>query len=123
MLRSGEAGIMLLEILVALAVLGTAGVAFVSALGTVSKATAIADERALAESLVRSQLEYVESYAYQAVPITYPADPALTIPAGWTITSTAALVHVTDDGMQKVTVQVTHLGKAVLSVVTYKVNR
>ena len=37
--------------------------------------------------------------------------------------ATAALVHVTDDGMQKVTVQVTHLGKAVLSVVTYKVNR
>ncbi|MDP2932039.1 MAG: type II secretion system protein [Chloroflexota bacterium] len=123
MLRSREAGIMLLETLVALAVLGVAGVAFVSALGTVSKATTIADERAVAESLVRSQLEYVGSYAYQAVPTTYPADPTLTIPAGWTITSTAALVHVTDDGIQKVTVQVTHLGKAVLSVVTYKVNR
>ncbi len=114
---------MLLEILVALAVLGAAGVAFISALGTVSKATAIADERALAESLVRSQLEYVVNHVYQAVPTTYPADPALTIPAGWTITSTAALVHVTDDGIQKVTVQVTHLDKAVLSVETYKVNR
>ena len=124
LLKSRQGGAILLEALVALAVLGATGVAFVSALGTTTKATVIMDERALAESLVRSQLEYVKNYTYQAAPTTYPVNPALTFPGGWTMPATVgALVHGTDDGIQKVTVQVVHRGETVLSAEMFKVHR
>jgi len=54
-----ERGFALIETLVALALLGIIAVAFLSGLATTSQAGFIANEQATAESLVRSEAEYV----------------------------------------------------------------
>ncbi len=119
-----EVGSPLIETVVALALLGIVGLAFLTGLATSSRATVITNERATAESLVRSQVEYVKNYDYQYDVTEYPVDPALLIPASWTVPPPLVeLVHATDDGLQEVTVSAEHNGETVLSVTIYKVYR
>ena len=63
-LPTGQRGQTLIEVLVALAVLGIVATAFISSMTTASTAMIIADEQTTAESLSRSQLEYIRSQAY-----------------------------------------------------------
>jgi len=51
-----EKGMSLIEVLVALAILGIAAAAFLSGLATVSRALIIADERTTAESLAKTEI-------------------------------------------------------------------
>ena len=60
-----ERGISLIEVLIALAILGLVAAAFLSGLATASRAIIIADERTTAESLARSQMEHVKNQEYQ----------------------------------------------------------
>jgi prepilin-type N-terminal cleavage/methylation domain-containing protein len=59
-----ERGFGLIEALVAIALLGIIAAAFLGAIATASKAILIADERTTAESLAKSQLEYVKERDY-----------------------------------------------------------
>ena len=59
-----EKGFSLIEVMIAIALLGVIGVAFLGALATASNAIFIADERATAESLARSQMEFVKNQVY-----------------------------------------------------------
>ncbi len=123
-LKGNETGVTLLETLVALAILGLIAVAFLSGLATASRATFIADERATAESLARSQMEYVKSLEYQQAVSEYPVDPELTIPDGWVVPlPVVEPLPDTDDDIQKITVTVSHNGTLVLTIEDYKVNR
>ena len=63
-LISGQKGTTLIEVLIAIALLGMIAVPFLTALSTSSRALIIADERTTAESLVRSEIEYVRSQDY-----------------------------------------------------------
>jgi len=132
-LRGNEAGVSLIETLIALAILGLISAAFLSGLFTTSKATFIADERATAESLARSELEYVKSQDY----IDY-AEPGhgsyelTTTPASYSADITAIPIDPStgqplpedqDQGIQKITVTIEHNDKSVLTVEDYKVDR
>ena len=120
----GELGATLIETMVALTVLSIVAVTFLSGLYTATKASIVADEQATAESLVRSQTEYIKNCAYQYDASEYLVDPALTIPGGWAIPPPVVEpVHATDDGIQKVTVMAEHNGDAILSIGIYKVDR
>lgn len=120
----GESGTTLLETVVALAIVSTVAVTFLGGLATTSKATIIANERATAESLAHSQLEYVKNYDYQYGASEYPVDPSLTIPENWSVLPPVVeLVHDTDDGIQKVTVTIEHDSEAVFVMEGYKVDR
>lgn len=119
--RAAESGTSMIEVLVALAILGATGLAFLGGLATEAKAGMVSDEQTTAESLARSQMEYVRRIAYQTGATQYPADPALVVPSGWILpASTVRPVHVTDDGIQKVTVTVQHGGKTVFTLEGYK---
>jgi len=119
-----ESGSSLMETLVALAIVGIVAVIFLSGITTTTKANSIGDKKATAESLVFGEIEYVKNYAYQYDAADYPVDPALTIPEGWVVPlPVVALVHATDDGVQKVTVTAQYDGESVLSVDVYKVDR
>ena len=63
-MKKNEKGFSLIEVVIALLLLGIIGVALLSGLATASMALVIADERATAESLARSQMEYVKSSGY-----------------------------------------------------------
>ena len=60
----GQRGISLIETVVALAILGLIGVAFLSALTTTSKAVMISDEDVTVESLAKSQAEHIKAQDY-----------------------------------------------------------
>jgi type II secretory pathway pseudopilin PulG len=119
-----EQGITMIETMIGLAIIGLVTVVFLSGLATASQGTILSREQTTAESLVRSEIEYVRSYPYEYDVLTYPVDPGLTIPVGWVIPlPTVEPVHATDDGLQKVTVSAEHNGETILSIVMYKAYR
>ena len=63
-MNKGERGIGLIEVLIALVILGIIAIAFLGGLATTSKAVLVADIRTTAESLARSQMEDVKNQAY-----------------------------------------------------------
>ena len=79
-------GFSLIEVIIAPAPLGIIGVAFLGALSTASKALFTADERTSAESLARSQMEYIKNSEYidYSVPDHgyYGEDPELALVGG-----------------------------------------
>jgi len=123
-LAGSEKGISTIEVLVGIVLLGLVAVSYLGGVGTGTQATVITKEQAIAESLVRSQAEYVKGCAYQYGASEYPVDPTLDIPEGWTVPPPAVVpVHSVDDGMQEATVTAQHEGETVLSIVIYKVAR
>jgi len=66
-LQNNSEGMTLIEVIIALAILGLVAVTFLVGLSTALKATSLADERATAQSLAQSQMEYVKSQNYSSV--------------------------------------------------------
>ena len=121
----GESGTTLLETLIALAVLGTIAVTFLSGVIATSKAAFLADERATAESLAQSQMEWAANATYVDDATGYSPAP---IPSGrdyinYSANITAQPLHPSDDGIQKTTVTVSRSGEAVMILEGYKVHR
>ena len=130
---NGEIGASLIETLVALAILGIIAIAFLSGLATASEATAITDERGTAESLARSQMEYIKSQDYINYANPEHEDYALiTTPDSYGMEITAVpidsdtgqpLPSGEDEGLQKITVTIMHQLESVLTVEGYKADR
>jgi len=134
--NNSERGVSLAETLVALFILSVIGVAMTAGVGTSIKSNDIARMRISAESLARSELEYVSSQAYQATAWTYtlPEGPYPTwwatthdsLPAGYTgysvtVTASDNVASAGDKSRkQKVTAVVTYNGSQVLSMATYQ---
>lgn len=131
--RKAEPGMTLIEILVALAIIAAVAVVFLLGMSVSSKGVMVSQERVAVDSLAKSELEYVKSTAYNNAPWAYQLpsgyptwDPTHSLPNGYngySIQVTADLVHTTDDGIQQITVTVTHPGQPDFSLVGYKVNR
>jgi Tfp pilus assembly protein PilV len=66
-----EKGATLMEVMVATFVMAIVFVTFSGAIYTAAKAVSIADERVTAESLARSEMEYVRSQQYSEAPWDY----------------------------------------------------
>ncbi len=124
-----EKGFTLIEVIVSLALLGVIGVALLSALSTASLSIFTADERATAESLARSQMEYVKSQDYDGTNDPPQYTLLSDIPNSYGIGVTAERMDPEgdglgdDDGIQKITVTVSHLGEEVMELEGYKVDR
>lgn len=139
-LQNGEQGLTLVEVLVALGILAAVAVVFLLGMTTSSKAVMVSQERVAADSLAKSEMEYVKSAAYHSANVTWsyqlpsspPSwDPTHSLPygyGGYSIDVTAEYVvvvpgHTWDDGIQKITVTITRGGETVLTLEGYKVNR
>jgi prepilin-type N-terminal cleavage/methylation domain-containing protein len=142
---TGQKGLTLIEVLIAIAILGMIAVPFLTALSTSSRGIIIADERTTAESLVRSEMEYIKNCDYHFTGFSYQIPPdanntpwggfhALDVyyaDAGYSVNVTGVPID-PDTGeesaadlwyIQKVTVKVYHGDKLVLTTSTYKVVR
>jgi prepilin-type N-terminal cleavage/methylation domain-containing protein len=126
----GEKGFSLMEVALAMALLGIVAAAFLTGLATGSRAIFIADERATAESLARAQMEYARSLEYSIAEWNYTLtssqlsstdpptadwwtnDPPPLLSSdydGYTvIVSTVPLNGALDDGIQVITVTIQH---------------
>lgn len=118
-MKKNERGFSLIEVVIALLLLGIIGVALLSGLATASKAIYIADERATAESLARSQMEYVKKQPY-ATSYTAPIDAEYT-DAGYSAVIADRFLQ--DTNIQEITVTVSHHGNVIITLENYKVNR
>ncbi|HEY31924.1 MAG TPA: type II secretion system protein [Dehalococcoidia bacterium] len=115
---SGERGNLLVETLVALALLGIVGVTFLSGVTTATNSRLIADEAVTGRILAESQMENVrkQDYALSYDPVPIPDEYA-----GY-----SAQIDVDpfrNGSIQKVTVTIRHRNKEVAWLESYKVHR
>ena len=120
-----ESGITFMETVIALAILGAVSVSFLNGLTTASKAVFITDEHSTAESIARTQMEWVKQAAYSYNVTAYSPAP---MPAGKDYMNYSALItaeplHATDIGIQKVTVSVKRFDEQITQITGYKVDR
>jgi len=127
-------GFTLIEVLIAVALMGIIAIAVLSALSTASAALITADKRATAESLARSQLEYVKNQDYIHYSEPDHEDYDVIEAEGYTVEvvvepfnpetyepyDEADGVFEGDDGIQKITVIVSRDDQAVITMEGYK---
>jgi len=130
--RNSQKGFLLIEILVGLALMGIIAVGFTNGLSTTFKGVTVSQERVTAESLAKSQIEYIKVQDYIPVADYNPDDPAnryelIDIPAdlvaaGYTveITSPEAIISEVIE-LQSVTVVVKRNGEGKMSISVYRV--
>ena len=140
-LMSGQKGQTLVEVLVAIVILGMVAVPFLTSLSVSSRAIMVTDDKATAESLARSELEYVKDSPYNFTGFSYsiPGTPPPWDPSRTALDSCYATysVNVTgvpidpntsvpvspDQHIQKIIVVVYHQNNSVLTMNTYKTDR
>jgi len=140
-------GFSLIEVLIAMVLMGIIAIAVLGALSTASLTLIAADKRATAESLARSQMEYVKNQEYSLAPTdgvgNYTKIPGVPAGAGYSICScnrtdqpvncgagdpvigvpwdsgnnTAASKDV---GLQRIKLVIKHDGKVVITLEGYK---
>jgi len=137
----------LVEVLIAIVILGMVAVPFLTSLSVSSRAIMVADDKTTAESLVRSELEYVKESPYNFTGFSYqiPATPDKPPPwdtsrialdscyAGYSVNVTGVPIDPdtgqaladpkNDKHIQKITVVVYHENNSVLTMSTYKTDR
>ena len=136
-LNRSQKGMTLIEVLIAIAILGIIAVPFLTALSTSSRALIIADERTTAESLVRSEIEYVRSQDYCNASWSYNVTSTVSTPLSgllcwsveshalpdnckdYSLTVNASPIDDDDVGIQNITVTVERDGEVVLTTSTY----
>ena len=128
LLANSERGFAMVEVLVALVLIGVTGVSFLSALTTVSKSTIITDLHSTADSLAVSQMEYILSQSYDDTTVPLQYAPISNIPAGWSVNVAAARLDPEsdgtddDDGIQEISVTAKFGGKEIVALTSRKVN-
>jgi len=116
--QGSSGGFTLIEVLIAMALIGIIAIAFLSALSTASMALITADERATAESLARSQMEFVKNQPYIDYSESGHDDyDLITPPQGYEI---ELLVDTVETGLQRITVIIKHDDEEVITLEGYK---
>jgi prepilin-type N-terminal cleavage/methylation domain-containing protein len=116
-----EKGFSLIEVLIAVGLVGLMAAAFLMAIATASKAVLLADERTTAESLAKSQIESIKEQEYDDAGLYLPIDTS-----GIEEYENYEIVYPIDfmpleDGLQKITVTIMHQDKVVFTLEGYKV--
>ncbi len=126
-----EEGTTLVEELVTVAIIGIGIVILVAMITTGVIGVRQVDDKVLAESLARSQLEIIKDAAYQADPVSIPYPAVAPIPnysvavgiEYWNASSSTFVAGVWNDGLQKITVTVSSAGTPLVQTAEYKVDR
>jgi len=110
-----QKGLVLIEAIVALALIGLITAGFLGAVGTSYKSTAMTMEMTTAESLARSQLECVKNqvYDFNSPPSYVQEDVESTEHPGYFISVSVEPLHDPDDGIQEITVTVSYHDKEI----------
>jgi len=132
-----EKGFALIEILVALALMGITAVGLLSGLATTFRAGTISQERVVAESLAKSQWEYIRAQDYIPTADYDPNDPEkryqlIAIPdelvvKDYTVEIGTPATIISPDGgefeLQSITVLINCDSKQLLTISDYRVGR
>ena len=136
-------GFTLIEVLIALALFAIIGIVFAGGLATASRAVLIADVRTNAESLARTEMEYVKTQTYSAgnwsyvvthlestctpdCPSWWTTNPAPLLSeqhALYTVEVEAVPLDASDSPVEEISVTVNHDDRSVITLVGYKIDR
>jgi prepilin-type N-terminal cleavage/methylation domain-containing protein len=130
-LRGSSRGFSMLEVVIAIALLGIIAISVLSALQTAALALISADRRATAESIARTQMEYVRYSPYDDIleggHPQYDLDPQIqtTLPPDFSVVTIAIRLNKDenpsdDDGIQEITVTVSHEDRVVVTLEDFK---
>ena len=108
----GEKGFSLIEVVIALGILGIIAAAYLGSLANASQSLAVADERATAESLARSQMEYIKKESYSTDNYSAPTIPPEYTAAGYTTTITFEVIKA---DLERIRITVMHNGKSIIT--------
>ena len=111
-----EKGSTIIEVLIALVLLGIVGLAFLNGLGTVSAVTLATDKQETAKNLAESQMEYAKSLGFAD---TY--EPAPIAPEYVNYTVTINVDSLQSSNIQRITITVSHAGVDIVTLEGYKV--
>jgi prepilin-type N-terminal cleavage/methylation domain-containing protein len=124
-----EHGFTLLEVMIAVALLGIVALIIEVGMGASFKADNVARQQNVALTLAQSQLEYVNSLSYDTgTAAPHPQYAVIALPSqyqnDYTITCAATLDPMSTGAgdLQKISVTVYYKGTRVLTLETYKVN-
>ena len=128
----GQKGSSLLEVVIAIGLIGMVGVALFTAIAFSSRHTLSADIKSTAESIARSEMEYIKTLPYDSTnnpPQSTPATMAsLGMGTQWTVTISCSRLDpkndgtASDDGIQKISVTVLNKSVSILTVEGYKLH-
>ncbi len=131
-LLKDQRGFTLVEVVISLALLGIIAGGFLAAMASGSQNTELSDERTTAESLARTEMEYVRDSVYVMAPWEYqlpdstPSWDASHVLseeyAGYSLHVVATPLRAMDDGIQSIVITVSHDGQAVFALENYKVS-
>jgi type II secretory pathway pseudopilin PulG len=115
-----QIGTSLVEMLVAISLLGVFAGTFIPALSTGTLAVSQHDSSVIAQSLAKTEIEVIKAASYDEDGSSYSI---IDTPEGYSITlDVESDVYSTDD-IQKITVSVIYLGNSILVLEDYKVRR
>jgi type II secretory pathway pseudopilin PulG len=117
---NSQKGIGLVETLVAVAILGTAVVAFIVALSAGSLTVNEQNKETVAQGLAQTQMEYTKHEIYNPGAATYPV---LAVPDTYSVSVGVLAVPGANTNIQKITVTVLKDGANIFSISDYKVKR
>lgn len=129
--QNGQRGLTLIEVLIALGILGAVAVVYLASMSTSSTAVMVNQEQVTGENLAKSQMEYIKRQAYDAVndpPVYNKTIPQDMLDQGYDIVMPITAQRMNpklddpnnDDGLQKITITVTHNGEKVYTLEGYK---
>ena len=116
-----QRGIMLIEAVMAVAILGIALIPILSALSTTTRASQKVVMRFEVENMASSQMEYTKAQPFVTAPTTY--ETFGTIPTAYTVVTEAVVLDGYDGNIQKIVVTVSYEGRIVRVLEDIKVNR
>ncbi len=124
----GQSGLTLIEVIVAMAILGFIGVGFMGALGTGFRSQTIKEEQVIGHNLVRAALEEIRSQDYLDSASPSPYTLTTPLPAGYSIGVVTEdfcwpEVCTPDGNLQKNTATVSHNGDELISIEDLKSRR
>ena len=124
-----QAGFSLIEVILAVGLVGIFSLSIPSALSGTSRATITTNKHITAESIARSQMDHVQNQPYDSANTTPVYSLIPDIPDSYSIvTPMAARLDPkgdgtdNDDGLQEITVTVKQNGKIVFTLIDHKLN-
>ncbi len=112
-----EKGSTLLEVLVALALLGIISVLFLSGVANSSTARVTADERVSAKILAESLMDNIKKQSYET---SYDVAPPQEFPGYSAVLTVESMAN---GSIQRITIVIEHLDREVLTLESFKVER
>jgi prepilin-type N-terminal cleavage/methylation domain-containing protein len=116
-----ENGFSLVEVLIALSIIGIVATGYLSALANSSRTASQIDQMYAARNLAQSQMEYVKQMSWPtSVPPVFTPAPIPDGYPGYSVTINSVNVNY-DSAIVKITVTVSNHGKTIMTLEDYKV--